>query len=84
MTRDLPMPVGFGLTLDVSAKQLREDLWFGGSPPRVLRLTETGRRAWAELQHGRVASPARRGPGAPPDRRRARAPGAATGAATAT
>jgi mycofactocin system glycosyltransferase len=52
------MPAGFGLTLDVSAKQLRDDLWFGGSPPRVLRLTESGRRAWDELRDGRVASPA--------------------------
>ncbi len=53
-----PLPTGFGLTLDVTAKQLRADLWFGGSPPRVLRLTETGRRAWDELRDGRVASPA--------------------------
>jgi mycofactocin system glycosyltransferase len=52
------MPVDFGLTLDVTAKQLRPDLWFGGSPPRALRLTETGRRAWDELRNGRVASTA--------------------------
>jgi mycofactocin system glycosyltransferase len=53
------MPAGFGLSLDVSASQLRDDLWFGGAPPRVLRLTETGRRAWDELRDGgRVASPA--------------------------
>ncbi len=53
---DAPLPVGFGLTLDVTAKQLRADLWFGGSPPRALRLTETGCRAWDELRNGRVGS----------------------------
>lgn len=52
----VPLPMGFGLTLDVSAKQLGDDLWFGGSPPRVLRLTETGCRAWVELQRGPVGS----------------------------
>jgi mycofactocin glycosyltransferase len=50
-----PMPLGFRLDLDPTAKQLRDDLWFGGSPARVLRLTEAGRAAWHELQeHGVV------------------------------
>ena len=53
---DTALPDGFGLTLDASAKQLTEELWFGGSPPRVVRLTAAGRRAWADLQHGPVAS----------------------------
>jgi mycofactocin glycosyltransferase len=53
-----PVPRGFGLILDSSAKQLADDLWFGGSPPRVLRLSATGRRAWDELQRGPVVSTA--------------------------
>jgi mycofactocin system glycosyltransferase len=40
----------------VSTKRLTDDLWFGGTPPRVVRLTEAGRRAWRDLQHGPVAS----------------------------
>lgn len=51
-----PLPVGFGITLDPSAKKLRDGLWFGGSPPRVMRLTDAGRRAWHELQAGPVRS----------------------------
>jgi mycofactocin system glycosyltransferase len=54
---DPPVPCGFRLTLDVSAKQLNDELWFGGSPPRVLRLTPAGRRAMDELHTGPVTSP---------------------------
>jgi mycofactocin system glycosyltransferase len=50
----VPLPCGFGIRLDASAKQLRDDLWFGGSPPRVVRLTDSGLRAWSRLQHGPV------------------------------
>lgn len=53
-----PLPAGFRVVLDADTKQLREDLWFGGSPARVLRLTAAGRRAWRELANGPVASPA--------------------------
>jgi mycofactocin system glycosyltransferase len=51
-----PLPTGFRITLDPDTKQLREDLWFGGSPARVLRLTAAGRRAWQELDQGPVTS----------------------------
>ena len=49
-----PLPEGFRLVLDASARQLREDLWFGGSPARVLRLTPAGQTAWRELGDGSV------------------------------
>ncbi len=51
-----PLPAGFRISLDPDTKQLREDLWFGGSPARVLRLTAAGRRAWEELARGPVTS----------------------------
>lgn len=53
---DTPVPAGFGLSLDPGVKQLSDELWFGGSPARVVRLTASGRRAWAELQDGPVAT----------------------------
>ncbi|MGW5714728.1 mycofactocin biosynthesis glycosyltransferase MftF [Amycolatopsis sp. NPDC003865] len=53
-----PLPAGFRVVLDPDTKQLRDDLWFGGSPARVLRLTPAGRKAWRELADGPVASPA--------------------------
>jgi mycofactocin glycosyltransferase len=52
----LPLPAGFRIALDPSARQLRDDLWFGGAPPRVVRLTPSGQRAWHELQHDPVRS----------------------------
>ena len=53
-----PLPDGFRIALDPSAKQLADDLWFGGSPARVVRLTAAGQLAWRELAAGPVASPA--------------------------
>ncbi|MFJ9783139.1 mycofactocin biosynthesis glycosyltransferase MftF [Amycolatopsis sp. NPDC101161] len=53
-----PLPTGFRIVLDPDTKHLRDDLWFGGSPARVLRLTAAGRKAWQELAHGPVTSPA--------------------------
>jgi len=52
-----PLPAGFRIELDPSAKQLTGDSWFGGSPARVLRLTAAGRAAWDELARGPVSSP---------------------------
>lgn len=53
-----PLPAGFRIELDPSTQQLAEDLWFGGSPARVMRLTAAGRVAWRELCDGPVASAA--------------------------
>ncbi|MEU8631962.1 mycofactocin biosynthesis glycosyltransferase MftF [Amycolatopsis sp. NPDC048633] len=53
-----PLPPGFRITLDPDTKQLRDDLWFGGSPARVLRLTSAGQRAWKEFADGPITSPA--------------------------
>jgi mycofactocin system glycosyltransferase len=52
------LPLGFRLELDPDTKQLTEDLLFGGSPARVLRLTPAGRMAWRELAAGPVRSAA--------------------------
>jgi mycofactocin system glycosyltransferase len=58
-TRPLPpLPAGFGIELDRSTKQLSDGALFGGSPARVLRLTEAGQTALAELRERPVASPA--------------------------
>lgn len=51
-----PLPVGFGVESDALTVQLADDLLFGGSPTRIMRLTEPGRAAWAQLQAGPVAS----------------------------
>jgi mycofactocin glycosyltransferase len=53
-----PLPAGFRIVLDDSAKQLTDDSWFGGSPARIFRLTPAGRAAWTELTTGSVVSPA--------------------------
>jgi mycofactocin system glycosyltransferase len=51
-----PLPAGFGLELDQGTRQLAADIWFGGSPPRIVRMTEAGQAAWRELRAGPVAS----------------------------
>ncbi|HEY3464723.1 MAG TPA: mycofactocin biosynthesis glycosyltransferase MftF [Amycolatopsis sp.] len=53
-----PLPRGFRVTPDQDTKQLTAELLFGGSPARVLRLTEAGQAAWRELADGPVASAA--------------------------
>lgn len=53
---DDPVPPGFGIDLDDGAKQLGPDVWFGGSPARVVRVTPPGRPAWRELRTGRVVT----------------------------
>ncbi|MEV6623791.1 mycofactocin biosynthesis glycosyltransferase MftF [Amycolatopsis sp. NPDC051106] len=49
-----PLPAGFRVVLDPDVKRLRDDLWFGGSPARVLRLTAAGQRVWRALAHSPV------------------------------
>jgi mycofactocin system glycosyltransferase len=44
-----PVPVGFRMTLDRDTKRLDESTLFGGSPARIMRLTETGRAALGQL-----------------------------------
>jgi mycofactocin glycosyltransferase len=51
-----PLPAGFELELDQGARQLAADIWFGGSPPRFVRMTEAGQAALRELLAGPVVS----------------------------
>lgn len=53
-----PLPAGFRIVLDGSARPLSDGSWFGGSPARIFRLTPAGRAAWSELETGPVASAA--------------------------
>ncbi|MEV8546486.1 mycofactocin biosynthesis glycosyltransferase MftF [Streptomyces sp. NPDC051572] len=53
-----PLPAGFRIAIDAGTKQLDEVTLFGGSPARVIRLSATGRTAWAELHDGVVSSAA--------------------------
>ena len=46
------------IDLDPGTSQLTNDVLFGGSPARVLRLSPAGVTALAELRAGPVASPA--------------------------
>jgi mycofactocin glycosyltransferase len=48
------LPLGFGVAFDPDTKQLDESTLYGGSPARVMRLSETGRRALAELRAGPI------------------------------
>jgi mycofactocin glycosyltransferase len=56
MSRTPPLPAGFGIELDPWTRQLTAELWFGGSPVRIARLTPAGQAAWRELNPGRVTS----------------------------
>lgn len=56
MSKTPPLPVGFGIELDPWTRQLTSELWFGGSPVRIARLTSAGQAAWRELKPGRVTS----------------------------
>ena len=51
-----PLPAGFRIELDPGTRQLAPDLWFGGSPARILRLTAAGQAAWHELRAGPVTT----------------------------
>lgn len=53
-----PLPPGFGIAIDPDTKRLDDVTLFGGSPARVLRLSEAGLKAWTELENGPVASKA--------------------------
>jgi mycofactocin system glycosyltransferase len=49
MSAQVPVPVGFRMTLDRDTKRVDVSTLFGGSPARIMRLTETGRAALNEL-----------------------------------
>jgi len=51
-----PLPRGFGIAVDADTKMLDATTLFGGSPPRILRLTPAGADAWDELRCGPVTS----------------------------
>jgi mycofactocin system glycosyltransferase len=55
---DAGLPRGIVVELDADTAQLADDVLFGGSPARVLRLSAAGVRALAELRAGAVASAA--------------------------
>jgi mycofactocin glycosyltransferase len=55
---DAGMPVGITVELDPDTRPLADDVLFGGSPARVLRLSGAGVRALAELRAGPVTSAA--------------------------
>jgi mycofactocin glycosyltransferase len=57
-SRPPPLPVGFRVELDSWTRQLTPELWFGGSPVRIARLTPAGQAAWRKLQPGGVTSTA--------------------------
>jgi mycofactocin system glycosyltransferase len=52
------MPLGMPVELDADTRQLADDVLFGGSPARVLRLSAAGVHALAELRAGPVTSAA--------------------------
>ena len=57
MTREtVPLPEGFGVEFDAETKFVGDDVLFGGSPPRLLRLNAAGVRALGELRSRPVGS----------------------------
>lgn len=55
----IPLPPGFGLVLDGSTREYRDGrVLMGGTPGRLMRLSDTGRQALAGLLSGRDGSPA--------------------------
>ncbi|MGI8451923.1 MAG: hypothetical protein ACR2MP_33025, partial [Streptosporangiaceae bacterium] len=53
-----PLPPGFHVVFDPQTQFVGQDVLFGGSPPRLLRLNPAGQRALAELRGGPVCSAA--------------------------
>lgn len=50
------MPEGTTLAIDPKTQELEGGRLLGGTPRRMLRLSEGGRTAWSDLRNGRVAS----------------------------
>jgi hypothetical protein len=53
---DAPLPAGFRIALDQDAKIVSDDVLFGGSPSRLMRLSGAGVRALRELRDGPIRS----------------------------
>ena len=53
-----PLPLGFGIELDQTTRQLTGSVLFGGSPARAMRLSAAGCTALDELRDGPVATAA--------------------------
>jgi len=51
------LPAGFRIELDPETQVVGSDVLFGGSPPRLLRLSAAGVRAFQDLRHRPVISP---------------------------
>jgi len=58
LAQDAGLPAGTVARLDPGTQRMTSDVLFGGSPPRVMRLSPAGQRALAELEAGPVASAA--------------------------
>ena len=56
MTTAAPLPEGFTIRMDPAARELAPGIWFGGSPARIIRLTDPGQAALRELRAGPVSS----------------------------
>jgi mycofactocin system glycosyltransferase len=53
-----PLPAGLRVTLDAGTRRVADGVWSGGSPARIVRLTEAGRAVWRRLLSGPIDSPA--------------------------
>ena len=51
-----PIPAGFEIELDPDTQELDDNMLFGGSPMRIMRLSEAGRAAMTELAGGPIHS----------------------------
>jgi mycofactocin glycosyltransferase len=53
----VPLPEGFGIEFDADTVEVGADVLFGGSPPRLMRLSPAGVRALQQLRGQPVSSP---------------------------
>jgi mycofactocin system glycosyltransferase len=53
----VPLPAGFSIELDPETQVVGSDVLFGGSPPRLLRLSAAGAGVFQDLRHRPVISP---------------------------
>jgi mycofactocin glycosyltransferase len=55
-TEASPLPIGFGISVDPNARWINGSTLMGGSPTRLMRLSEPGLRTWSDLTSGPIAS----------------------------